>query len=289
MSETQDRSDGLPGGAGAVLRQARERAGLHIGALSVALKVPVQRLEALEADRFDLLPGPVFVRALALSVCRHLKTDPQQVLPLLPDAVQPVLSVEGALNEPFRSPSYNGPVRAWPALSRPAWMAALALVVAAVVVFFWPEIAPRERQESQARKETPDAVVVTEQVQPLRPSQPAPEAATAPTSSQAVVATGVNPGLPPPTASMESPISKQADSALLLFKALKPTWVEVIGPGGQVVLRRVIEAGEQVPVNAAPVLRVTVGNVGGVTVLLRGNPFDLSSIAQGNLARFEVQ
>jgi cytoskeleton protein RodZ len=68
MSETplEPASTPVPLSAGALLRQARERSGLHIGALSVSLKVPVQRLEALEADRYDLLPGPVFIRALAL-------------------------------------------------------------------------------------------------------------------------------------------------------------------------------------------------------------------------------
>ena len=37
--------------AGALLRAAREASGLHIAALAVAMKVPVKKLEALEADR----------------------------------------------------------------------------------------------------------------------------------------------------------------------------------------------------------------------------------------------
>ena len=56
--------------AGSLLRTAREREGLHIAALAVSMKVPVKKLEALEADRLDLLPDAVFVRALAASVCR---------------------------------------------------------------------------------------------------------------------------------------------------------------------------------------------------------------------------
>ena len=54
--------------AGALLRDAREAAGLHIAALAVALKVPVAKLEALEADNFSALPVMVFVRALESSV-----------------------------------------------------------------------------------------------------------------------------------------------------------------------------------------------------------------------------
>ena len=54
--------------AGALLRQAREAAGLHVAALAVSLKVPVKKLEALESDRLDLLPDAVFARALASSM-----------------------------------------------------------------------------------------------------------------------------------------------------------------------------------------------------------------------------
>ena len=61
--------------AGMLIRRAREASGLHIAALAVSLKVPVKKLEALEANRFELLPDAVFVRALAGSVCRTLKID----------------------------------------------------------------------------------------------------------------------------------------------------------------------------------------------------------------------
>jgi cytoskeleton protein RodZ len=285
MSDTQDQSGAVQAGGspGAILRQARERAGLHIGALSVSLKVPVKRLEALEADRFDMLPGPVFVRALALSVCRQLKLDPQAVLALLPDAGQPVLGVEGSMSEPFRSPSHRGPVRSVLAVSKPALLTAFVLGLAAAMVFFWPEIASWSGQNAATKAAPAAPSVITEQVQPVPPPQKAAELASAPVAAQPA------PSLPPSAAPLESQPSKPVESAIVLFKAHKTTWVEVIGPGGEVVLRRLIEAGEQVPVTAAPLLRVTVGNVGGVTVLVRGSPFDLSPIAQGNTARFEVQ
>ena len=54
--------------AGNLLRKAREATGLHVAALAVSLKVPVSKLEALEAGRIDLLPDLTFARALAASV-----------------------------------------------------------------------------------------------------------------------------------------------------------------------------------------------------------------------------
>ena len=84
-------SDGGGPTAGMLLRQAREATGLHIAALAVAMKVPVKKLEALEADRLGDLPDAVFVRALAASVCRTLKMDPAPVLAKLPLSVTPKL------------------------------------------------------------------------------------------------------------------------------------------------------------------------------------------------------
>ena len=66
MSDSLDSADPVvapsstPVTAGRLLREAREAAGLHIASLAVSLKVPVRKLELLEADRFDELPDAVF-------------------------------------------------------------------------------------------------------------------------------------------------------------------------------------------------------------------------------------
>ncbi|MGC1175358.1 helix-turn-helix domain-containing protein, partial [Polaromonas sp.] len=131
--------DGSVPSAGSLIRQAREMAGLHIAALAVALKVPVKKLEALEADRLDLLPDAVFVRALAASVCRTLKIDAGQVLALLPQTGKPSLGQQHTpINAPFRSPG-DGPGPSLLAqVSRPAVLAGLLLVLAALVLIFLP-------------------------------------------------------------------------------------------------------------------------------------------------------
>jgi cytoskeleton protein RodZ len=123
--------------AGAQIRRARESAGVHIASLAVALKVPVRRLEALEADRYDLLTDAVFVRALASSVCRSLKIDPAHILPLLPRTQAQPLSVEGRINEPFRSSQEAAAGRR--PVSQPAVLAGVVLVLAALTVYFWPD------------------------------------------------------------------------------------------------------------------------------------------------------
>jgi cytoskeleton protein RodZ len=89
--------------AGRLLREARERQGLHIAALAASIKVAPKKLELLEADRFDALPDATFTRALAQTVCRALKIDPTAVLTLLPPPTGHRLEQVGeGLNAPFR-------------------------------------------------------------------------------------------------------------------------------------------------------------------------------------------
>jgi len=143
--------------AGSLLREARETAGIHIAALAVSLKVPVKKLEALEQDRFDLLPDAVFVRALASSVCRTLKLDAAPVLGLLPQTSAPKLIYQGtSINAPFRSPGEGPGPSIWTQVSRPAVLAGLLLLLAALVLIFLPAV---KQDGSSGKAETADTTL----------------------------------------------------------------------------------------------------------------------------------
>lgn len=127
--------------AGAMMRNAREAAGLHVAALAVSMKIPVKKLEALEADRLDLLHDAVFVRALAASVCRALKIDPAPVLGKLPLNTTPKLNPdEGGINAPFHAPGDTSSMLSPALFTKPSTLAAMALVLAGIAVFFFPDI-----------------------------------------------------------------------------------------------------------------------------------------------------
>ena len=127
--------------AGRLLREARERQGLHIAALAASIKVTQKKLELLEADRFDALPDATFARALALTVCRALKIDSDAVLRLLPPAGGYRLEQVGeGLNAPFRERPGVLAQRdgAGFAFGWVFWLTTLILVAAAVVYFLPP-------------------------------------------------------------------------------------------------------------------------------------------------------
>ncbi|MDQ2927818.1 MAG: helix-turn-helix domain-containing protein, partial [Pseudomonadota bacterium] len=122
--------------AGRLLREAREKQGLHIAALAAAIKVSPKKLELLESDRFAELPDATFTRALAQTVCRALKTDPAPVMQLLPPPIGHRLEQLGeGLNMPFRERPGLLVQRDWSQIaSRPMfWVVALILVSAAVL------------------------------------------------------------------------------------------------------------------------------------------------------------
>ena len=194
MSETVDPVP-QPQGGGALLRQAREQAGVHVAALAVALKVPVRQLEALEQERFDLLPDPTFARALAGSVCRHLKADPAPILAALPQGGPRSFSVSTGINTPFRSSTPVGGLGWRERLLRPPVVAAVVLLLAALALIVLPEIqegglaADSLQPPAAAAAPTASDRIVVESVTPLLvPSVPAPAAPVASASQPAASA-----------------------------------------------------------------------------------------------------
>ena len=314
--------------AGGLLKQAREAAGLHIAALAVALKVPVKKLEALESDRFDLLPDAVFVRALASSVCRTLKIDAAPVLQQLPQTSSPKLTYQGAgINAPFRAPGDGPGPSIWTQISRPAVLAGLILLMGALVLIFLPALKTgvSEAKSDLLSGTTDGELVKVAVVPPVLPVPVVPDMsradATKPSTgdrespSQAmaassallvpVQATSATSASSPvtstsqarPSASVAQPIAAPGNPAsaamtstgIVVFSAKSESWVEVTDSKGQVVLRRILNAGEVVGATGALPLSAIVGRADATSVQVRGKAFDLSAVAKDNVARFEVK
>ncbi len=208
MSETVDPVP-QPQGGGAMLRQAREQAGVHVAALAVALKVPVRQLEALEQGRFDLLPDHTFARALAGSVCRQLKLDPKPILAALPQGAPRAVSDNVGINEPFRNSTPVGGLAWRERLLRPPVLAAIVLLLAALALIVVPEIQEERAPTSDTAQPaaapaapTASDKIVVESVTPLMvPSTPAPAAPAASAASASPVSTPARPVASQPAAS----------------------------------------------------------------------------------------
>ena len=69
-----------PGAVGVELKSAREARGLSVSEVAQQLKFAPRQLEALEQDRYELLPGGTFVRGMVRSYARLLKVEPEPLL-----------------------------------------------------------------------------------------------------------------------------------------------------------------------------------------------------------------
>jgi cytoskeletal protein RodZ len=65
---------------GAALRKQRESRGMSVPELSRITRIPLASLEAIEDDRFDELPGEVFVRGFLKAYAQAVALVPQDVL-----------------------------------------------------------------------------------------------------------------------------------------------------------------------------------------------------------------
>jgi cytoskeleton protein RodZ len=101
-------------------------------------------------------------------------------------------------------------------------------------------------------------------------SQPALPAASATTPAELVAGAG-------------------ATTGIVVFTTQALSWVEVVDAGGVVQLRRNMAPGETVGVSGTLPLLVVVGRSDTTQVLVRGQVFDLLSVAKDNVARFEVK
>lgn len=302
------------GGAGRLLRQAREQQQMSVQALASTLKVPVYKLQALEEDRWDVLTDSVFTRSLALSVCRLLHIPAEPVLAGLPkhEAAKLAFNPEG-INAPFKEKT----LRSLMSSSQDSGSSNAVKVVAALLIavaggaglYFVPQWQAAE--EAQAAAAPGEAAtdeplfmpqLQTEPETPVaEPSEAKSESATAVTAASAAVDATTNPPAAviaaaeaaKAVAAAPEPASKPAATAngrVLRFAATGESWVQVRDAQQQVVMEKMLKAGDvyQEAVAGRP-LQIVVGNASATTLEIDGVATDLTASAKNNVARFEVK
>jgi cytoskeleton protein RodZ len=290
--------------AGALLRQGRQARGLHIAALAAAIKVTPRKLDSLENDRFDELPGPTFTRALAQTVCRSLKMDPAPVLALLP--MPPGHGLEQmsrGLNAPFN----DRPTRRMPGeasvLGRPASIAVVAILAAALLIYLLPshwvrDHVPQLRRAGAASAvavdgrasavlDAPESLVVTESVSSSPSAALAVGIPASEPSSVPLVADAQKLALVAPTSGT---LPAPGLLSVLQLRARGASWVEVSDGRGRSLLSRMVQPGEALSLDGAPPLRVKIGKANVLDVVYNGQTVNLQPVtSRDNIAKLELK
>lgn len=294
----------VPVSAGVLLRQARQAQGIALEDLANALKVPIEKLQALENEDWQRLPDVVFLRAVAQTVCRTLQIDAQPVLALLPQQKMAALVPQLGLNEPMRERSVPSIFATNEQRSRWPWALLLLLVLAGVVYVglqwqapgltrglssvldttpseaadapLFPPAVPQEEEGAADEGTTLSAAALMQPaVAEEGGAQPLAEAAAPEGAAEAAVAAV---GATPP-----------GSTPVLRITAKGATWVQVTDAQQRLLIEKILQDGEEFITSAPKPLTVAVGKADLATVEVNGAPFDVQALARSNVARFEVK
>jgi cytoskeleton protein RodZ len=238
---------------GAYLRRGREQSGLSMEAVSTGSRIVPRLVEALEADRQDLLPAPVYVRGFIRAYCEQIGADTEEALRLYDEqtAPPPPLTVHPSTPEAPKVP----PERRW---GRVAALSAVGVVLG-VAAF---ALLGRRHPDAVASRE--NGAVATAGSRPA-PTSPPPTPVAPPVAAPAPAPA------PPPATALAAPVSgapKPADRVLVM-RATDTTWVRVQPDGGPVT-EETLSPGAVREWRSAGRFRVTLGNAGGVELELDG-------------------
>lgn len=294
--------------AGALLRQARQAQGVALGDLAATLKVPVEKLQALEDEDWQRLPDVVFLRALAQTICRTLHLEAAPVLALLPQQKVTALAPQGGLNAPMRERGVPSILATKTQHSPWPWVVLLLIVLGGGGYLGVQWMAPEwVRGVSTTVPAPSDPVGDSPLFSPAGPEESdggnmgdGAQAGEVPTVQAAALMQpalqeeeGAQPGFaaPAPVAQAEPAAAPAAASMspVLRITAKGATWVQVLDAQQRLLIEKILQDGEVFSTSAPKPLTVAVGKADLATVEVNGAPFDVQAVARSNVARFEVK
>ncbi len=270
MSTSADQPSAPTSRVGAELRAARDRIGWGLPDVAAGLRIRLPYLEAIEAGRLSDLPGNAYALGFVRSYAQALGLDPDEIARRF-RAEAAEVNRRTELDFPAPVPERGMPAGAMILLG-------VLLTVGAYVA--WYRSSDRQPNAEPVRAVPERLAPLAETAPP--PATPAPAPATeapAPHASPTVAAAAMpSPGQlaqPAPPAAGVVPAAAVPpalpDGTRLVLRAKADAWMQVRDKQGQVLLNRILRAGETWPVPPAKALLLTTGNAGGTEILLDGN------------------
>ena len=235
---------------GTWLRRQREMREIDLRDIAAQTKISLRYLKAMEGDRFDVLPAPVFARGFLKEYSRYVGLNADEVVNYYLAAHQGGDGVgETADEEPVSmSTESRGPV------SKTFLVAlVLALLAAAVVYFYFYQRSNESHEEAQPPPIAAPAASPLEDL-PAEPEQ-------------------------------DEPADTRAAPLVVTLDFTQECWLEAQVDRSERTSKLFV-AGESLQLEAEEIVVLeNVGNVDGVQVQVNGEPFELPSSGSGATAR----
>lgn len=280
-------------GIGGTLRRAREAQGLTLGEVAQQLKFAPRQLEALEEDRYDVLPGVTITRGMVRNYARLLKVDPEPLVAHVAARMQ--VPDAGRLTSRYVEPV---PFSDGGRRSNVAYLAlsVVILVVVGSVAYQWYH---------ERNAPAPLAFVAPESTPEPNPSGPeaSSEAPLAPLLSSAQPAAEERmldaprkeePRKDEPRKAEEPSKAEEprkptpGDSHRLVFRLEREAWIEVRDGGDRILLAQLAPEGSERVVQGKTPIRVVIGNAQHVRLSVDGKPVELARHTKNDVARLRL-
>ncbi len=281
---------------GASLKAAREAHGLSIAEVAQSLKFAPRQIEALEQERFELLPGGTFVRGMVRAYARLLKVPPEPMLEGIAGRFQ-------ALDANQLAARYSQPVPFSDSARHSTFVyLGLSLAVLALgggVAYQWyrehnaaPQLAAAKRAaEKRAAAVSKPAAAPAPSVTPIAVAsgpRSQPKAVEEPPRAEPVVrvATEKSPMIEKAAA---PPVAKVAAGLhRLVIRCEEEAWIEVKDSNERMLVSSLNPKGAERVVQARGPLTLVIGNASHVRILHNDRPVDLAPHTKLAIARFTL-
>lgn len=228
---------------GDILRRTRLHYGQSLKDIENALRIRESQLKAIENGEIEKLPGRVYAIGFVRTYAEYLGLDGAKIAQLFKTQYMDA--------QPKSELSF--PVPASESRTPSSWVLVVSLVVAFAVLYGWAYL-PGGSKTSQAPAVPNVPEAFKDKVQGDVPIPALPE-------NQAVPAPGASEGA--------AAVAAETGKGLVL-QIVKDSWVEIKDDTGNKIVSDKLKAGDQYLVPNNPGLTMTLGNAGGVEILIDG-------------------
>jgi cytoskeleton protein RodZ len=266
---------------GQELKKERQARNISIDEMSSSTKIVGRYLEALEQDRFDAMPGGFFVKGIVRAYAKYVGLDANEILERYRQA--------GVFDEPDGSRTTGERFEASFPVKRKLIVGLIVglgiVLVLVALMFLWksrrprPVVPPPEVSTvlPQARPASTEPEKKAE-VAPGQPSEAAPETKATSAPGRPETRPGdlaATPAAAQPAAQEPAPAQQlvQAESKGLAMDIAfqEETWIQIYGDGALKV-GGLFPPGRKIRLQAEREILIYVGNAGGLTYVLNGQP-----------------
>jgi len=237
---------------GKYLKRERELRNISLKEISTSTKIRESLLRAIEEDRYDLLPSPVFVKGFLIAYGKYIGLDPSDV----------VLRYESDLKE-LDGYEEKGPLPPRRKEWNRGFVLGMIVLIVGVIIILNLRREPKDQGEHAPTRveETP----LAQEESPAPPVVPKGEDIARPVEETISVEEA-------PLAETMSPQGETGGENLILqIKAVEDTWI-AFQVDSDFPREITLKAGETFSQRADEQIKLKIGNAGGVNLIFNGEP-----------------